>query len=112
MPYPTLAQRYPHICSMREAARRRLPQAIFDFADGGAEDERTLRRNESAFGRWAFVPQPLRGAGVRDQSLTLFGQTLSGPVLIGPTGLASEPDECYDVALLNRRAQQRCYEAA
>jgi isopentenyl diphosphate isomerase/L-lactate dehydrogenase-like FMN-dependent dehydrogenase len=88
MPHPTLAQRYPHIRSMREAARRRLPRAIFDFADGGAEDERTLRRNESAFERWAFLPQPLRGAGERDQSLTLFGQTLRGPVLIGPTGLA------------------------
>jgi L-lactate dehydrogenase (cytochrome)/(S)-mandelate dehydrogenase len=88
MPDPTLTQRYPNIRSMREAARRRLPQAIFDFADGGAEDERTLRRNESAFERWALVPQPLRGAGVRDQSLTLFGQPLSGPVLIGPTGLA------------------------
>ena len=82
------AQRYPSIRSMREAARRRLPQAVFDFADGGAEDEVTLRRNESAFQRYALLPRPLQGAHLRDQSVTLFGQTLPSPVLIGPTGLA------------------------
>ena len=82
------AQRYPSIRSMREAARRRLPQAVFDFADGGAEDEVTLRRNEDAFQRYALLPRPLQGAHQRDQSVSLFGQTLPSPVLIGPTGLA------------------------
>ncbi len=84
----SLAVRYPNVRLMREAARARLPQAIFDFADGGAEDEVTLRRNEAAFRRWSFLPRPLEGAADRDQSVTLFGRTLSSPVLIGPTGLA------------------------
>jgi L-lactate dehydrogenase (cytochrome) len=79
---------YPSIRSMREAARRRLPRPVFDFGDGGAEDEQTLRRNELAFERHAFLPRPLQGAATRDQSVVLFGQTLSTPVLIGPTGLA------------------------
>jgi len=83
-----LVQRFPSVRMMRDAARARLPQAIFDFADGGAEDEVTLRRNESAFDHWAFLPRPLEGAAVRDQSVELFGQMLSSPVLIGPTGLA------------------------
>jgi isopentenyl diphosphate isomerase/L-lactate dehydrogenase-like FMN-dependent dehydrogenase len=83
-----LALRCPSIRSMRTAARARLPKAVFDFADGGAEDEVTLQRNEQAFGRWAFRPQPLQGAGTRDQSVELFGHSLAGPVLIGPTGLA------------------------
>ncbi|MEO6565094.1 MAG: alpha-hydroxy acid oxidase, partial [Casimicrobiaceae bacterium] len=83
-----LAQCYPSVRMMRDAARARLPQAIFDFADGGAEDEVTLRRNESAFDRWEFLPRPLEGAALRDQSTELFGQTLSSPVLVGPTGLA------------------------
>ena len=82
------ALQYPSIRLMREAARRRLPQPIFDFADGGAEDEVTLRRNEDAFRRWRFLPRPLEGAASRDQSVSLFGQTLASPVLIGPTGLA------------------------
>jgi isopentenyl diphosphate isomerase/L-lactate dehydrogenase-like FMN-dependent dehydrogenase len=73
---------------MREAARARLPKPIFDFADGGAEDEVTLRRNEDAFRRWSFLPRPLEGPTARDQSVELFGRKLASPVIIGPTGLA------------------------
>src|SRR5512136_1731885 len=83
-----LALRYPSIRLLREAARARLPKPVFDFADGGAEDEVTLGRNEAAFRRWSFLPRPLEGAATRDQSVRLFGQSLSLPVLIGPTGLA------------------------
>jgi isopentenyl diphosphate isomerase/L-lactate dehydrogenase-like FMN-dependent dehydrogenase len=72
----------------RRCARRALPRAVFDFADGGAEEEWTLRRNESAFDDVALMPRPLRGAPERDQSVTLFGNRLSMPVIIGPTGLA------------------------
>ena len=61
---------------------------MFDFVDGAAEDERVVRRNESSFGELAFLPQPLTGTSARDQSVELFGERLSGPVLIGPTGLA------------------------
>ena len=80
--------RFLSVRLMRVAAQRRLPQAVFDFADGAAEDEWTLRRNEAAFQRYGFLPRPLQGAAVRDQSVALFGQTLSMPVIIGPTGLA------------------------
>jgi L-lactate dehydrogenase (cytochrome)/(S)-mandelate dehydrogenase len=76
------------IDAMRELARRRLPRPIFDFADGGAEDETTLRRSEAAYSQIEFLPRPLNGAGTRDTSVTLFGQRLSMPVIIGPTGLA------------------------
>ncbi len=72
---------------MRELARAALPRPVFDFADGAAEDERTLRRNEAAFADVALLPRPLNGASERDLSLTLFGQTLALPVIIGPTGL-------------------------
>ncbi len=72
----------------RRRARSVLPRAIFDFADGGAEKEWTLRRNETAFDDVALMPRPLRGAAERDQSVMLFGQRLSMPVMIGPTGLA------------------------
>jgi L-lactate dehydrogenase (cytochrome)/(S)-mandelate dehydrogenase len=72
----------------RGLARSALPRAVFDFSDGGAEDERTLIRNEAAFGDYDLVPEPLSGAAQRDLSTVLFGRTLSMPVLIGPTGLA------------------------
>ncbi len=77
-----------NIASMRRIAQGRLPRPVFDFADGAAEDEWTLRRNESAFERWALLPRPLQGPATRDLSVTLFGKTLSMPLMIGPTGLA------------------------
>jgi L-lactate dehydrogenase (cytochrome)/(S)-mandelate dehydrogenase len=61
---------------------------VFDFADGGAEDERTLHRNEQAFNEVALLPRPLNGAATRDLSLDLFGAQLSMPLGIAPTGLA------------------------
>ena len=76
------------LAALRDLARRALPRPIFDFADGGAEDERTLRRNEAAFGDIALIPRPLNGAATRDISIELFGARLSMPVLIGPTGLS------------------------
>ncbi|WP_108658687.1 alpha-hydroxy acid oxidase [Acuticoccus kandeliae] len=74
--------------AMRLLARGALPRAVFDFADGGAESEATLRRNEAAFGALTLLPRPLRGAAERDLSVTLFGHRLSMPLLIGPTGLS------------------------
>ena len=77
-----------NLAALRDLARRALPRPIFDFADGGAEDERTLRRNEAAFGDISLIPRPLNGAATRDISVELFGRRLSLPVLIGPTGLS------------------------
>ena len=76
------------VAEIRVAARRVLPLPVFDFADGGAEDERTLRRNEQAFGDVTLLPRPLNGASIRDLSVTLFGKSLSMPLGIAPTGLA------------------------
>lgn len=76
------------VAEVRAAARRVLPLPVFDFADGGAEDEQTLRRNEQAYEDVALLPRPLRGAAVRDQSVELFGRKLSMPLAIAPTGLS------------------------
>lgn len=73
---------------MRLLAKGALPRPVFDFADGGAEDEVTLRANESAFDRIRLWPKPLAGPAERDLSIELFGQRLSMPLMIGPTGLA------------------------
>lgn len=85
---PSWVRRGYSVDAMRLLARAALPRPVFDFADGGAEDERTLRRNEDAFDGVDLLPQPLRGAAVRDLSVTLFGKALRLPVIIGPTGLA------------------------
>ncbi len=76
-----------NIADLAALARRRLPRIIFDFMDGGAEDERTLRANGSAFERFCFKPRILTGNSERDLSINLFGEQLAAPYLIGPTGL-------------------------
>jgi L-lactate dehydrogenase (cytochrome)/(S)-mandelate dehydrogenase len=76
------------VALLRAMARRRLPRMVFDFCDGAAEDEITLRRNEQAFAAIELLPQPLRGTEARDQAIELLGQRLALPVIIGPTGMA------------------------
>jgi len=85
---PGWKRRAYSIEAMRQMARSALPRAVFDFADGGAEDERTLRRNETAFDRYDLLPRPLEGAAERDLSVSLFARRMAMPVIIGPTGLA------------------------
>ena len=75
------------IDDLRRRARRRLPRAVFDFIDGGAEDEVTLRRNRTAFGRLTFRPRVLVDTRARDQSTTILGQRVASPLILAPTGL-------------------------
>ena len=76
------------IADMRLLAQRKLPRVVFDFVDGGADDEFALRRNEAAFAETLLLPRPLNGTNTRDQSVELFGERLRTPVIVGPTGLA------------------------
>jgi L-lactate dehydrogenase (cytochrome) len=82
-------QRQGHsVAALRRLAKRRLPRMVFDFCDGGADDEITRMRNEAAFADWEFLPTPLNATTDRDQSIVLFGERLAMPVIIGPTGLS------------------------
>ena len=76
------------VAALRRLARRRLPRMVFDFVDGGAEEERTLRANEAAFAEVELWPRPLDGTSLRSQAVELLGRQLALPVGIGPTGLA------------------------
>src|ERR1044071_3948956 len=71
----------------RELARRRLPRPIFDYIDGGADDETTLRRNTASFERCDLVPNVLRGVETIDMSVTTMGQKLAMPFYCSPTAL-------------------------
>src|SRR5919202_1112217 len=76
-----------NIEDLRVRARRRLPRAVFDFIDGGAEDEISLRANRTAFQRLTFRPRVLVDASAVDQSATVLGQPLTTPLFLAPTGL-------------------------
>ena len=71
----------------RALAKRRLPAPIFDYIDGAADDEVTLRQNAASFERCDLVPNVLRGVGAIDLSVTVMGQKLAMPVYCSPTAL-------------------------
>ena len=71
---------------LRKLAKRRLPKVIYDFIEGGADDEQGLRTNEAAFQRRALVPKYLVDVSDRDQSTELFGRRYDSPFGIAPTG--------------------------
>ena len=71
---------------LRRIAKRRLPAGVFDYIDGGAEDERTLAANSSGFSSIEFRPRVLRDVSRIDTSTTLFGRPLSMPIVLAPTG--------------------------
>ena len=72
----------------RELARRRLPRQLFDYADGGAYEEGTLKANESDLSRVLLRQRVMKDVSTRDQEIELLGEKLSMPVILGPVGLA------------------------
>jgi L-lactate dehydrogenase (cytochrome)/(S)-mandelate dehydrogenase len=75
-----------NIEDLHRIAKRKLPKIIFDFIEGGLEDERGLERNRAAFQKHQLLPRYLVDVSVRDQAATLFGHTYSSPFGISPTG--------------------------
>lgn len=84
---PSLKQCH-NISDLRKRAKAKLPKPMFDYIDGGADDEWTLRRNTQAFDGWELVPHTLRNIASIDQSTKLFGQSLEVPFFLAPTGMS------------------------
>lgn len=72
----------------RRLARRNLPRPIFDYLDGGADDEWSLRDNTAAFERWRLVPEYLRDISTIDTKATILGAKVRAPVILSPTGMS------------------------
>jgi L-lactate dehydrogenase (cytochrome) len=92
---------------LRRIARRRLPGGVFDYIDGGAEDERTVAANQTAFANVTFRPRVLRGISKVDPTGTLLGQPLAYPLVLAPTGFTrvANPDGELAVARAADRAE-------
>lgn len=71
---------------LRKLAKKRLPKVIYDFIEGGVDDEEGLVKNEDAFTRRPLLPRYLVDITSIDQTATLFGRTYSMPFGIAPTG--------------------------
>src|SRR5437667_6964598 len=71
---------------LRRAAKRRLPRVVFDYIDGGAEDERTLRANCRAFEEVTFRPRCAVATSACDLRVSVLGASLSMPLVLAPVG--------------------------
>ncbi len=76
-----------NVAEYAERARELLPQMVYDYYAGGAEDERTIADNRAAFGRWVLRPRVLVDVSERDLSTTVLGQPVPFPILVAPTAL-------------------------
>jgi L-lactate dehydrogenase (cytochrome) len=75
------------VLDYRELARRRLPRQLFDYLDGGAYEETTLRANVADLERLQLRQVVMRDVSSRDQSVEVLGQPLALPVILAPIGL-------------------------
>jgi (S)-mandelate dehydrogenase len=71
----------------RILAQRRLPKMIFDYLEGGAEDEIGMKHNREVFERYRLMPRRLVDVSKRDIGIDLFGRHQAAPFMIAPTGL-------------------------
>jgi isopentenyl diphosphate isomerase/L-lactate dehydrogenase-like FMN-dependent dehydrogenase len=78
--------RVVNIEDLRRAAKRRLPRVVFDYIDGGAEDEWTLRANCRAFEEVTFRPRCAVATPVCDLRVSVLGASLSMPLILAPVG--------------------------
>lgn len=74
------------IWDLRSVARRHTPRAVFDYVDGAAESETSLRRSREAFARIEFVPSVLQDVSKVDTSTTILGRPARLPLVFAPTG--------------------------
>jgi L-lactate dehydrogenase (cytochrome) len=84
---------------LRRIAKRRLPGGVFDYIDGGAEDERTLAANEAAFATTTFRPRVLRGLTEVDATSSILGAPLAYPLVLAPTGFTRIADPAGELAV-------------
>jgi (S)-mandelate dehydrogenase len=97
--------RAKNIGDLREIARRKVPNFIFEYVEGGAEDEATLRQNRAALEALRFVPRTLVDTRTRHQRITLFGRESPSPLIIAPTGGNGVSYPLGDLALAHAAAR-------
>jgi L-lactate dehydrogenase (cytochrome) len=76
------------IVNIEDLRHRGKTNIFFDYRDGGANSETTLRRNISDFDRWSLRERVLHGISSVDLKTTFFGETHELPIMLGPVGFA------------------------
>ena len=89
---------------LRELARRRTPRSVFDYVDGAAEDELSLRRAREAYARVEFRPRVLRDVSAVDTRVDVLGRTSRLPLVLAPTGFTRMMHSDGEVAVARAAA--------
>jgi L-lactate dehydrogenase (cytochrome) len=90
---------------LRRVAKRRLPAGVFDYIDGGAEDESALSRNAEAYRRIEFRPRILRDVSKIETGTTLLGRPIPLPLVLAPTGFTRIADPQGELAVARAAAR-------
>ncbi|MGT2466996.1 alpha-hydroxy acid oxidase [Mesorhizobium atlanticum] len=88
----------------RQLARRRLPKSVFEFVDGGAGQELTLRDNRVGFERIRLLPRVLTDVSRPDLTTTLWSRTYPTPLVISPMGSCALVRPGADIAIATAAA--------
>lgn len=100
-----MAEKVVSIADLRRTAQRRLPRMIFDFLDGGALDEYTLRDNESDLARLRLRQRVLRDISTCELGTSVLGHRIDLPLMVAPMGLLGLFHPQGDLALARAAAR-------
>jgi len=86
---PRILRHALNLQDFERLVRHRLPNSVYRYVEGGADDEDAVRHNRRAFEAWRMVPHILRDVAARSQKVTLFGREYAMPVIVAPMGASA-----------------------
>lgn len=95
------------IDGLRSVARRAAPRPVFDYVDGGADDELSMRANRAAFDRWRFQPNTLVAVSSVDTTTRILGRSAGLPLVLAPTGMTRMMHSAGETAVAAVAARHR-----
>jgi (S)-mandelate dehydrogenase len=81
-----ISSRPLNVADLQRLAKRRLPRILYDYIEGGVDDEHAVARNAASYGRYRLIPRYLRDCSASSQATRLFGRTYNSPFGLAPTG--------------------------
>ncbi len=101
----TAMPKYNTFEDFRTVAKRRVPKMVFDFVDGGADGEVSLRANRDSFSDVTFDPRWMSDVSRKEIATTVLGEKVSMPYLLAPAGLASVVHKEGELAVARAAAE-------
>ncbi|HEY5985909.1 MAG TPA: alpha-hydroxy-acid oxidizing protein, partial [Streptosporangiaceae bacterium] len=87
------------IHELRACAQRRIPRPVFDYVEGGADEELSMAANREAFTRWRFLPHTLVDVSAPDTSARVLDRTVPLPLALAPTGYTRMIDPAGEIGV-------------